>query len=46
MSDIENLSPQIIRRLVKEMNDLVNDIIDIQADIEGPGNTLSSFLSY
>jgi ubiquitin-conjugating enzyme E2 S len=59
MSDIENLSPQIIWRLVKETNDLVNDppesfivklndedITDIQAYIEGPGNTLSTFLSY
>jgi ubiquitin-conjugating enzyme E2 S len=25
MSNVENLSPQIIRRVVKEMNDLVND---------------------
>lgn len=25
MSNVENLSPQIIRRLVKEMHDLVND---------------------
>jgi ubiquitin-conjugating enzyme E2 S len=59
MSNVENLSPQIIRRLIKEMNDLVNeppegisvkfndeDITDIQAYIEGPGNTQTSFLSY
>jgi ubiquitin-conjugating enzyme E2 S len=58
MSNVENLSPQIIRRVVKEVNDLVNDppegikvnindedITDIQAYIEGPGNTLSSFIS-
>ena len=25
MSNVENLSPQIIRRVVKEMNDLVNE---------------------
>jgi ubiquitin-conjugating enzyme E2 S len=57
MSNVENLSPQIIRRVVKEMNDLVNDppegikvnindedITDIQAYIEGPGNKQSSFI--
>jgi ubiquitin-conjugating enzyme E2 S len=59
MSNVENLSPQIIRRLIKEMNDLVNDppeginvkfddedITDIQAYIEGPGNIHSRFSSY
>lgn len=58
MSNVENLSPQIIRRVVKEMNDLVNDppegikvsindedITDIQAYIEGPGNTLLSYFT-
>lgn len=51
VSNVENLSPQIIRRVAKELEDLVNsppegikvtlneqDITDIQAYIEGPGN--------
>lgn len=51
MSNVENLSPQCIRQVAKELQDLVKtppegikvnlneqDITDIQALIEGPGN--------
>ena len=51
ISNVENLSPQIIRQVVKELQDLVmeppegikvqmndEDVTDIQAYIEGPGN--------
>lgn len=50
-SNVENLSPQIIRHIAKEVADLTKDppegikvipneedITDIQATIEGPGN--------
>lgn len=53
MSNVENLSPQTIRQVAKELQDLVNkppegikvnindqDITDIQAFIEGPGQSV------
>ena len=53
-SNVENLSPQVIRSVSKELADLVTDapegirvitneedITDIQAVIDGPGNTYS-----
>ena len=56
-SNVENLSPQVIRSVSKELADLVTDapegiriitneedITDIQAVIDGPGNTYSSYM--
>ena len=53
---MENLSPQTIRQIAKEVADLTKDppegikvipneedITDIQANIEGPGNTKLGF---
>ena len=50
LQNVENLSPQVIRQIAKEVSDLANDppegikvypndedITDIQATIEGPG---------
>ena len=58
-SNVENLSPQVIRSVSKELADLVTDapegiriitneedITDIQAVIDGPGNTLHSHSNY
>ena len=52
---MENLPPQVIRKVAKEVSELVEsppegikvfvneeDITDIQATIEGPGNTMDS----
>ena len=58
-SNVENLSPQVIRSVSKELADLVTDapegiriitneedITDIQAVIDGPGNTLHLHSNY